>query len=425
MLLTLGKAVGLLALLAAGLLAMATAHSQASINQGSSQPSGLAPGGEAALPAPTGLARTIPQDGAPTAIVSDPVTPSSIQAVRPPAASPSTWAESTRETGLFSGPVDNSVRFNLVQAGSLFKSLSAGPEWTLVAYGGDVNGRLPGQAWVRAADLGAVSQEPKWGRAYRPTNLGSSVERGSPALTDLPHWSLLELWGPAANGRMLVAFSGDGRARQAGRGWVGIEDLVPVGPPTGAQLPWAYSALVRGEAFRLLVPYRSQLDGSSYEDANCGPTTLGMALESLGINLSSAELRARVLAAQEVWGHDVGSYIWALAAVAESVGLKTPGLYHGQSYRSWTVNDVREHVRAGHPVIPQVRFRALPGRADASYPGDHYIVVTGLLGEDFLYHDSVDSDGIGYDRVISAAQLARAMDASDRQFAYTAFAVAR
>jgi hypothetical protein len=50
-------------------------------------------------------------------------------------------------------------------------------------------------------------------------------------------------------------------------------------------------------------------------------------------------------------------------------------------------------------------------------------VITGLVGDQLLYDDSIDSDGIGYDRIMTAQELARAMDASDPRYAFAAFAI--
>jgi len=176
---------------------------------------------------------------------------------------------------------------------------------------------------------------------------------------------------------------------------------------------------------RILVPYRSQLDGAPWAGANCGPTALGMGLGSLGINVSSTELRRQVLNAQGIWGNNVGSLIDALVRVAASYGARPIGLFDGNRIAKWSLEDVREQLRAGRPVIAQVRFRALPGRAGVRYFNDHYIILTGLSGESFLYNDPVDSDGPGADRLLTAAQLEAAMNASDQRYAYAAFALSR
>jgi LysM repeat protein len=176
---------------------------------------------------------------------------------------------------------------------------------------------------------------------------------------------------------------------------------------------------------RLFVPYRSQLDGTPWAGANCGPTSLGMGLGSLGINVSSTELRRQVLNAQGMWGNNVGTLLDALARVASSNGARPIGLLDGNRIARWSPDDVRGQLRAGRPVIAQVRFRALPGRSRVPFFGDHYIVLTGLSGDSFLYNDPLNSDGPGADRLMTAAQLETAMNATDQRYAYAAFALAR
>jgi hypothetical protein len=173
------------------------------------------------------------------------------------------------------------------------------------------------------------------------------------------------------------------------------------------------------------VPYRGQLDGSPYAEANCGPTSVGMVLDSFGISVPLAQLRAEALDAQKMWGNGTGTLITALAQVVEKHGLTTLDLRQGDQIRRWSLDDVRAEVRLGHPVIVQVRYRSLPGRGGAYYFGDHYILVTGVVNEGFLYNDPMDFDGVGWDRVISADRLRTAMNASDQRYAYAAFAVAR
>src|SRR5215216_502581 len=48
----------------------------------------------------------------------------------------------------------------------------------------------------------------------------------------------------------------------------------------------------------LQLPYRSQLDGSPYAGANCGPTSLSMMLAYYGIEASPWELRVKSMKAQ-------------------------------------------------------------------------------------------------------------------------------
>jgi hypothetical protein len=150
-----------------------------------------------------------------------------------------------------------------------------------------------------------------------------------------------------------------------------------------------------------------------------------MGLESVGIKISSTELRRQVLNSQGIWGNNVGTLLDSLAKVASNNGARPIGLYDDNRIAKWSLDDVRTQLRAGRPVIAQVRFRALPGRAGVRYYADHYIILTGLSGDSFLYNDPLDSDGPGANRLMTPAQLDAAMNASDARYAYAAFALAR
>jgi hypothetical protein len=176
----------------------------------------------------------------------------------------------------------------------------------------------------------------------------------------------------------------------------------------------------------LKVPYRSQLDGSAYAEANCGPTSVAMALEAFGITHPVGMLRAAVLELQDMPDcDDCGVFIQHLATVAQARGIPTFGLRQdgGDELREWTLDDVRAALRAGRVVIPEVKYRLLPGRSTSQYWGDHYVVITGIAGDKFIYNDPIDADGSGYGRVISAAALAKAMQASN--YPGAAFALGR
>jgi uncharacterized protein YvpB len=177
----------------------------------------------------------------------------------------------------------------------------------------------------------------------------------------------------------------------------------------------------------LNVPYRTQLDGSAYAEANCGPTSVAMALEAIGKRDTLESLRSSTLKLQDVYGcDDCGTFIQHLASVAEARGAKTYGLRdEPESFHRWTLDEVRQQLRQERVVIPQVKFRLLPGRTKSQYYGDHYIVIVGLSGNNFVYNDPIDSDGRGYGRLISADALEQAMANATGDFARAAFAVGR
>jgi LysM repeat protein len=265
-----------------------------------------------------------------------------------------------------------------------------------------------------------------WLSASHLTNLYKAADASSPNLHQLPGGARLERLGGFSRGRIQVRDPGDGRTRQAMTGWVDALDLDVGHAPATRQLPQAYPADTAMDIFHVFAPYRSQLDGSPYQEANCGPTAVGMALDAFGVSVAARQLRVQALDAQHMYGNNVGTLITALAQVVEDNGLSAMGLREGSgAVRRWSLDDIRAHVQQGHPVIVQVRYRSLPGRGGAYYFGDHYILVTGIVGDGFLYNDPIDIDGIGWDRAISGATLRLAMNASDQRYAYSAVAVGR
>jgi uncharacterized protein YvpB len=204
-------------------------------------------------------------------------------------------------------------------------------------------------------------------------------------------------------------------------------------PALVASVALFLSAEVPAESVLLDVPYRSQLDGSPYETANCGPTSVAMLLAFHGIDASPWEIRVRAMQAQDSWvdseggySDDYGVFIHHLATVAESYGLRTEGLWHREGFRidrlrEWQPADVRNALRVGHPVVVQVRYQSLPERSEVPYSGDHYIVVHGAEAGEFIYSDPYDRRGGGPGRIMTEEELARAM--SEASIPRAAFAV--
>ena len=160
---------------------------------------------------------------------------------------------------------------------------------------------------------------------------------------------------------------------------------------------------------RLDVPYRTQLDGSISSASNCGPTSVSMAIESFGIFVPTAQARAIANRAMGVYDPFGGTTLESLRAVAETYGLQGLDLHENGRYKRWTLDDVRTHLRAGHPVIPQLRYRMMPGREWLWVGYDHYVVITGMVGDDFIINDPIGIDGHG-ERVLSAPAAAAGLD---------------
>lgn len=265
-----------------------------------------------------------------------------------------------------------------------------------------------------------------WLRTQHVADLYKSADGASSKLHQLPGGARLERLDGFRSGRIQVRDPGDGHTRQAMTGWVDAIDLDVGKAPATRELPLAYPTDTAMDISHVFAPYRSQLDGSPYAAANCGPTAVGMSLEAFGVSVPAPQLRAAALDAQHMYGNGVGTLITALAQVVQENGLSAMDLHDGAgALRRWGLDDIRAHIQQGHPVIVQVRYRSLPGRGGAYYFGDHYIVVTGAVGDGFLYNDPIDIDGLGWDRAISGATLRAAMNASDPRYAYTAVAVGR
>lgn len=193
-------------------------------------------------------------------------------------------------------------------------------------------------------------------------------------------------------------------------------------PPLLAIAASALLLLAADNRAVLEVPYRSQLDGSPYATANCGPTSVVMALAYHGIEATPWDVRVAAMKAQDSWVDSEGGYsdsygvfVQHLATVVEQYGLRTSGLWRTEGAfrvdgpREWTLDDLRREVRAGRPVIVQVHFRSLPGRAGSPFRGDHYVVVHGAVGDELVYSDPMDRDGGGPAQRIAPEALERAM----------------
>jgi hypothetical protein len=343
------------------------------------------------------------------------------------------WVRNHSQTPLRSGPSDDAQQFTRLPQWSLLKQLESRPDWLLVQYSGDGDTRQAGPGWVKARDVGAVDAPTVWLTSARSGALWTSPDASAARVVDVPRGTLMEVIGTnfIQDTRVHVRSPGDGRAVPPTEGWIDGEGVARTAAPGLWDLPWAYPEDLRADV-RVKVPYRTQLDGSDYAGANCGPTVLGMVLESFGVNLPPPDVRGEVLNSEnfDPADSDAGSFIWALADVAQSYGIRANGLYRedGALHR-WTTDEIRASVRQGQPVIVQVVYRGLPGRADSAYYGDHYIIITGLLGDNFLYNDPIGGseahESPGYDRLMTPAQLERAMHASDSSYAFSGIALSR
>jgi Peptidase_C39 like family len=168
-------------------------------------------------------------------------------------------------------------------------------------------------------------------------------------------------------------------------------------------------------AFRMAVPFRTQKDGTPWQGSNCGPAVLGMILDGFGqTGQSTDDLRFRAHTYQGTVGMRTGTALDHIAHVAEDLGVHAYGLYGADgSWRSWTVDDIREQLRLGRPVMPLVRLYLLPSYENSLPRWGHYILVTGMTENGFFYSDPLQLDAVnGTGGYMSADRLMRAMQGS-------------
>lgn len=382
-------------------------------------------------PAPPGVPNPAPVAPAPAQVSA--TTPTTITQLQQDLQA--RWVENDQETPFRSGPTDQAATFNTLPQWTRLKLVGTQVGWDLVYFAGDGADRQAGQGWVSAAAVGPVDPPLLWLRPPHGTTLWSSAAGTATAVTPLPSADALQVVADGKSivgSRIHVRFPGDGGLTLPAEGWVEGQDVAATPALPDSQLPGAFPADLTAQV-HIKVPYRSQLDGTDYAEANCGPTALSMALGGVGRDISNSVLRSAVLQAQDMDpdNTDEGTYIWALAGVAATNGAHVTGLYDadGSTIHRWSTDELKNQVQQGHPVVVQVLYRALPGRQDSQYYEDHYVVLTGLLGDSFLYDDPIGGAAAreipGWDRVISASSLSRAMDASDTEFAYSAFALSQ
>jgi len=171
------------------------------------------------------------------------------------------------------------------------------------------------------------------------------------------------------------------------------------------------------------APYHSQFDGTIWAESNCGPTALSMALGALGVNADQIKLRRFANDQMGMADPNNGTTWEALNYAAQAGGAKTAGLYQGQSYHAWTIDDLKNHLDQGHPVLLLVRYWDLPDHASSSFSGDHYITALGFDQNGNLVYDDPAFYANGADRTISPSALQRAWANTSVGLSRTAMAV--
>jgi hypothetical protein len=218
----------------------------------------------------------------------------------------------------------------------------------------------------------------------------------------------------------------------------GPADGERIAPPPGRILPTPipirYAGLpsvsreaewVNASTLWLGVPHRTQFDDSLYGPTNCGPTSLGMVFEAYGLNgYPTDAIRGEVNRISGDFSPNNGTSLAAISLVAQRAGLHPMGLYQRPgSYKRWTIDDVYAHLKEGRPIITLTRYADLPGNSYYGSDINHYIVLSGLSGDQIIYNDAAYSQGRGRGLLISPDALQRAWANSNMPGHSIAFAL--
>jgi hypothetical protein len=161
------------------------------------------------------------------------------------------------------------------------------------------------------------------------------------------------------------------------------------------------------------VPFRSQIDGGQFQFVNCGPASLTMVLAAFGLEVGPSQVRDYLNALIDNFDTERGTGLDVLARIGREAGLTPMDLYSERGgYRNWTPEAVRWHVQQGHPVITLVKYRNLPGHGESLSDWDHYVVISGLTPNGFIYNDAAFATTLGYGLEISDVELIYAWENS-------------
>jgi hypothetical protein len=131
-----------------------------------------------------------------------------------------------------------------------------------------------------------------------------------------------------------------------------------------------------------------------------------MVLAAFGLEVGPSQVRDYLNSVIDNYNTDLGTSLDVLARIGREAGLTPMDLYSDQGgYRNWSPEAVRWHVQQGRPVITLVKYRNLPGHGQSLSEFDHYIVISGLTPNGFIYNDAAFASTLGYGLEISDVEL--------------------
>jgi hypothetical protein len=166
------------------------------------------------------------------------------------------------------------------------------------------------------------------------------------------------------------------------------------------------NSYARGNNILLDLPFRTQQDNTGYAPMNSGPASMAMVLGGYGTDVAVSDLRALMNGLDGNYSPGATPRIETMARVAERGGMNVLDLYRGARFNEWTVEQVREMIRRGYPVMTLIQGAVLPGGTPPGVSRERYITIIGIDGDDIIYHDPAYPDeGQGAARRIPARIL--------------------
>jgi hypothetical protein len=166
------------------------------------------------------------------------------------------------------------------------------------------------------------------------------------------------------------------------------------------------NSYARGNNILLDLPFRTQQDNTAYAPMNSGPASMAMILGGYGTDAAVSDLRALMNGLDGNYSPGAAPRIETIARVAERGGMNVLDLYRGARFNEWTVEQVREMIRRGYPVMTLIQGAVLPGGTPPGVSRERFITIIGIDGDDIIYHDPAYPDeGQGAARRIPARLL--------------------
>ncbi|HEY0583399.1 MAG TPA: SdrD B-like domain-containing protein, partial [Chloroflexota bacterium] len=270
---------------------------------------------------------------------------------------------------------------------------------------------------IRTADDGTFAFEGLAPGTYRltvavpidyvpTTDAGQDVEVAADAETDGVFFGLLSM---QAAGLKPDPDATDPNAQSENEQIIALASVtsLPLRFAEGRDLMAQVGRRVLGDGLVWLgVPFRTQIDGGNFQFVNCGPASLTMVLAGFGLEVGPSQVRDYLNSLIDNFDTELGTSLDALSRIGKEAGLTPMDLYSDRGgYRNWSVDAVRWHIQQGHPVITLVKYRNLPGHTRSLSDFDHYIVISGLTPNGFIYNDAAFASTLGYGLEISDVEL--------------------